>query len=144
MTEFEEQPVPDATCPYCGGTPTDESIARHKLGAIGYLHDDIKFECAECEEDWVHGVPVGEYDGAYAADLFCDACEERYQLVHRVVIQQHDDSVLIHLKCPNCYHFEKLHRELDDHNVALMGYPQITGDVALADGTYGYTEDSDI
>lgn len=141
MTELSEQPTPSAsTCPYCGGEP--EHDATHTLSAMGYLHDDVHLTCADCGQGWTSGVPVGEYDGPLADDLFCTACEERYGLVHRVEIRD-PTSVRVHVKCPNtdCYHFWTFDREGDNRGIVLMGYPQITGDVDGADEPYGYQDD---
>lgn len=131
---LEAQPEPSGvTCPLCGGDPAG---ARHNLAAIGYLHDDITLSCEECGHSWVHGVPIGEYEGDRADELFCAHCEERYGLVHRVEVG--DGQVTLHVKCPACRAFWLVPREPDDAGVALTGYPQTTG--AVTDGTepYGY------
>lgn len=135
MTDLEAQPLPpDADCPDCGGDP--EPDPRHNLSALGYLHDDIPFECSDCGRNWTHGVPVGEYDGPLADDLHCDSCESEYGLVHRVV--PNDDEVVLHMKCPECYYFWHVERTPGDTGTALVGYPQITGEIDDETDPYGY------
>lgn len=140
MSELEKQPTPSAgTCPHCGGEPEYEP--EHVLSASGYLHDDVHFTCRDCGGEWTSGVPIGEYDGPLAEDLFCEACEKRYGFIHRVEILD-ETTIRVHMKCPNtdCYHFWQFDREGDGRGVVLMGYPQITGDVEGADQTYGYRD----
>lgn len=139
---LDHQPVPsESRCPYCGGDPTDRSERHHSLSVLGYLHDDIQMECEECGRTWPCGVPVGEYDGPGAEELFCDSCEQRFMRVHRVNWDPRGrrDYFIIHLKCPNpeCYYFAKLQREPDGGGTALLGYPDITGSVESAK-PYGY------
>lgn len=142
-TELDKQSVPsDSSCPYCGSAPTDESQVEHRLSNIGYLHDDIQLRCSECDQSWICGVPIGEYDGERADELFCDSCETRYMRVHRVELHREgDDEVVIHLKCPNqdCLHFDKIVRQPGERGVVLMGYPDITGEVEGAEA-YGYND----
>lgn len=142
---LDYQPVPsDSACPYCGGDPTERSRRHHTLSDLGYLHDDIQMECSECGQTWPCGVPVGEYDGPGGEDLFCSSCEKRYMRVHRINWdrQGRRDYFIVHLKCPNpnCYYFAKTKREPDSGGTALIGYPDITGDVENADA-YGYQGD---
>lgn len=142
---LDYQPVPsESSCPYCGGDPTDRTERHHSLSALGYLHDDVQMECADCGRTWPCGVPVGEYDGPGAEELFCDSCEQRYMRVHRVNCDPRDrrDYYIIHLKCPNpeCYYFDKIQREPDGGGTALLGYPDITGSVENAK-PYGYQGD---
>lgn len=141
MSELEEQSAPSASCPTCGGEP--EHDPQHSLSACGYLHDDIQYTCKDCENQWVHGVPIGEYEGPKAADLFCNACEDRYALVHRVqaVVTRTDDRVRayrFHLKCPECYAFWTITRRSGQNGTCLVGYPQTTGNVEEADEEYAY------
>lgn len=149
VDDLNAQPVPDvSTCPYCGGDATEDSVVKHRLSAMGYKHDDIELECDGCGQTWPHGVPIGEYDGKRAEELFCGACEERYMLVHRVEpswskADTGDWEVLVHLKCPNCYYFKKIARECGPRGVALMGYPQITGDTEGAEPD-GYRSPDDV
>lgn len=141
---MEEQPEPSASnCPYCGGAP--EHNPNHVLSATGYTHDDIRFTCSECNEKWTCGVPIGEHDGALAEDLFCESCEKRYGLPHRIR-EKTGEEVEIHMKCPNeeCYFFWKFTRPKDDSGVMLFGYPQITGAIEDADqevSELGYTKE---
>lgn len=104
---------------------------------MGYLHDDIPFECEDCGESWTHGVPVGEYDGKLATDLRCDACEDAWGLTHRVVVEP-DNTVTLHMKCPECYYFWHATREPDGNGVALVGYPQTTGEITDETNPYGW------
>lgn len=138
MTELSEQPTPSASCcPYCGGDPAHDP--KHVLSANGYLHDDVSLTCEECGEKWTCGVPIGEYDGPLAEDLFCGSCQTRYGLVHRVEPLS-ESEVRFHMKCPDddCKYFWQFRREGGDHGVILLGYPQITGDVESANEAYGY------
>lgn len=145
--ELDEQSVPsDSMCPYCGGEPTDESARRHDLSAIGYLHDDVHLQCEDCDSEWAVGIPIGEIDDEYAADLFCDSCESRYMRVHRVAPRwrrddESDRKVLLHLKCPNCYYFDKVVRDCGPQGISLVGYPDITGSREDAD-EYGWKNGS--
>lgn len=139
------QPVPDETsCPYCGGTPTDASAQNHHLSAMGYLHDDIQMECAECDSTWACGVPVGEFEDERAQELWCDSCEQRLMRVHRIHPDWDSTSdrrvIRIHLKCPNCFYFTKLARQCGPRGISLMGYPDITGSTDGADA-FGWPDD---
>lgn len=139
MTDLEAQPRPsEVSCPECGAAPTDESVRDHKLSDMGYLHDDVLWECQECEHSWASGVPVGSSD-EWADDLWCDSCDDSWMLVHRVQ-PRGTDTITLHLKCPNeeCYYFTKTQRDLDDASRALVGYPQITGETEGAE-PYGWT-----
>lgn len=153
--ELTEQPTPsEANCPYCGGDP--EYDPEHQLSFMGYTHDDVTFDCSECDERWVSGIPIGEYDGPLAEDLYCRQCEKRYGLVHRVRpltghyerdLNDEDVSdptmgVEVHMKCPNedCRYFWTFERDVGPHGTVMMGYPQITGDVDGAEEAYGYAE----
>lgn len=140
-TELEEQPLPEnASCPECGAGATHETIVKHRLSKTGYYHDDIDLECEECETEWTLGVPIGEAD-EFKDDLWCDSCDESYFLVHRVVPREINSSFPIpmcfHLKCPNCFNFEKIYRTTDANGDTLVGYPQITG-VLNADDPLGF------
>lgn len=144
--DLERQPAPGASqCPVCGGNPAHDP--EHVLSASGYLHDDVKFTCADCGHRWTCGVPIGAVEDAWAADLLCDSCEKRYGLVHRVDPKCGSPVVELHLKCPNqdCLYFWTVQREqgVDDRSteaVALVGYPQITGQFQGA-AWYGYGSD---
>ena len=141
MTELTKQPIPSNTkCPYCGASPTEDSRVKDMLSDLGYTHDDVFLQCQECDEEWTCGIPIGEHDGKYASSLFCDSCEERYMRVHRVNVKTYDDAVEIHLKCPSCYYFDRITRDVDDGGVALMGYPDITGSTDGAD-PYGWKDE---
>lgn len=136
---MDEQLVPsDVSCPYCGGDPEYEP--EHVLSASGYTHDDIHYTCEECSEGWTSGVPIGEHDGELAEDLFCQSCQKRYGLVHRIQPVS-DTQVRVHMKCPNdeCYNFWQFKRKCDD-GVILMGYPQITGNTDDASRPYAHPE----
>lgn len=139
--DLAEQPVPAASrCPECGGEPLPDRVV-HNLSAMGYKHDDIKQVCSECGHEWLNGCPIGEFDRPeYAADLWCDSCDETWMLVHRVAPK--DRWVTLHLKCPNCYAFDKARRSPDNRGIALVGYPQITGQTEGAQ-PYGYRIDND-
>lgn len=133
-----EQPIPvDSKCPECGGEPLPDRVV-HNLSAIGYTHDDQKHVCEDCGSEWTNGVPIGEFDRPeMAADLRCDSCEDAWMLVHRVAPKS--ANVVLHLKCPKCFHFERVRRTKDAKNgdVALVGYPQISGETSGCD-PYGY------
>lgn len=98
-----EQPRRLSRCPECGANATDESIRRHTLSAMGYLHDDQTFECSACGHGYTHGVPVGEYDGE-AASLWCNVCNLGFMRVHRS--EKQADGVRLHLKCAHHHPFE--------------------------------------
>lgn len=147
VQDLEKQAVPsDSMCPYCGGTPTDESVIEHRLSANGYLHDDIHMQCQDCSNEWPCGVPIGEIDDDYSADLYCDSCEKRYMRIHRVApdwgAPGGRERVLLHLKCPNCFFFDKVIRDCGDRGVALVGYPDITGSRENAK-PYGWSGDNE-
>lgn len=134
---MEEQPEPSASnCPYCGGKP--EHDPKHVLSASGYTHDDIHYTCSECSEEWTCGVPIGEHDNELAEDLYCQSCETRFGLVHRVQPIS-NTQVQFHMKCPNteCRNFWQIKRGSDD-GVILMGYPQITGSIEDATTEFGH------
>ena len=144
MGLLEDQPIPsDSKCPICGADP--EYNPRHQLSASGYLHDDIEMTCSECGHQWPCGVPIGEYAGPLAEDLWCDSCDQRYALVHRVkpLPDDHDDDLEFHMKCPDeeCYHFWMFTRKVGEGGVCLMGYPDITGNVDRAVSKYGHPPD---
>lgn len=101
---MEEQPERKTNCPRCGGEPTEESQAKHRLSDMGYLHDDQTFVCQNCNRDYTHGVPVGDPD-MDAEDLWCDVCELGYMKVHRVK-HRHDDKIRLHLKCDHHHPFD--------------------------------------
>jgi len=144
----------NARCPECGTPAPDEQVDRavvhDRLENNGYLHGDFNFTCPECDYSYVHGVPVGDFEGG--TDLWCGGCET-YVMVHRVVAigpcQTTDgetfdapgDGVLLHTKCPGCYRFEKIKREPDRNGVALVGYPSITGEVNDETRPYGWEDD---
>lgn len=141
-TELSHQEIPAKTrCPKCSAPPTSESVNKRHLSEMGYLHEDIFLECSsgDCDEEWICGIPIGEFDrDALANDLRCGSCGE-WQLVHRV--RTMTNQIELHLKCPDpeCFTFERATRDIDDHRVALVGYPQITGNTEGCD-PYGYPE----
>lgn len=155
--ELEEQPTPDVSvfCPDCGADPVytpDEKLAvQHRLSAAGYLHDDMTLRCSdtECRNQWTHGVPVDGFDGG--EDLVCDSCKHdpecdhtQYYRVHRSELRdqptpESSGTVIYHLKCPRCYLFTTMEREVDNRGVSLVGYPDITGSMDGAD-PYGWAE----
>jgi len=125
--ELEEQTVPEEShCPECGASPTEDSVVQHRLAAVGYLHDDVKLQCSECEASWLLGIPIGE--GGYD-DLWCPSCDDSYAFVHRVehLADRDTEKYRLHLKCPNCFTFRKVTREPDENGLALVGYPCLTG-----------------
>lgn len=134
MTEYaedhpglSEQQVPQhAHCPYCRSEPTDDSVVKHQLSAMGYLHDDVRLECSECGERWTLGIPIGE--GGYE-DMWCQSCDSAYFGTHRVEWMRDAGKIVfrLHLKCPNCYHFKRVMRDPDDQHIALVGKPTLTG-----------------
>ena len=138
-----EQPVPEkAGCPKCGGDPAED--VQHRLSALGYAHDDIGMVCSDCGHQWTAGVPIGEFDRPeMAADLWCDSCDEQWMLVHRVEFNPSGvdgaPPAALHLKCPDpdCHNWDRVGRETDGEQIALVGYPQTTGRTKGAD-PYGY------
>lgn len=136
--KLENQPIPEEThCPKCRAEPTESSVRQHKLSDLGYMHDDVQLECSECEATWTLGIPIGE-ELEYGDDLWCSSCDDSVMLVHRVKVKPDDQMVVkLHLKCPNCYYFTTIDRKCDDRNLALVGYPQITGELS-EDEPYGF------
>lgn len=126
--------IENSNCPECGEDPTGDSIREVRLSDIGYKHRDVFLECDVCDNQWTHGVPIGE-DGE--DDLQCDSCESEYMRVHRIRVSRNADNVDLHLKCPNCYYFNRVSRGTDEEGVALVGYSDITGDREDAE-PYGY------
>lgn len=104
---MNEQTPRKTRCPECGGEPSAEDLARHKLSDIGYLHDDQTFECPDCAHRYTHGVPIDEFDGN-AEDLWCDVCNLGYMRVHRVR-GANEESVGLDLKCPHHHDFNCPH-----------------------------------
>lgn len=138
---LQEQPTPsESLCPRCGGEPGYSP--QHRLSNLGYLHDDVHFTCSECKLDWTCGVPIGEYRGKWADELFCDSCEEEYGLVHRVGVDDNRNHIRLHMKCPNpdCYNFWKVKRETDENGLALTGYSVTTGSMEGAE-PHGYVDE---
>lgn len=141
MTDDEKPTPPDeATCPECGEPATEDSVVKVQLSNLGYMHEDTTLECVGCGNTWIHGVPVGE---GGEDDLECP-CGTTY-LIHRVRVQWQAGKVILDAKCPNCAHFPMppLEREIDSTNkVALVGYPEITGDQSEA-APLGWIPDDD-
>jgi uncharacterized protein with PIN domain len=139
--EFAEVDAPEKTrCPDCGTVPTEESVRDKQLSDLGYLHQDTFFECESCSREWTCGVPIGSSD-TYAEELFCKACQDSWYRVHRVKVNPVESgpggTFHLHLKCPNCYDFERIDREVDNRGIALVGWPQITGEMDGCEN-YGY------
>lgn len=139
MVDLEKQPLPPSCCPECGADPLPNP--RHKLTAIGYAADDVLMTCSndECQNQWLHGIPIGK-DDEYGADLVCEACGgEAY--VHKIrlawLAQQlpsdpsdidwSDVTFELNVKCGECYHFFKIERDPDRNGVVLIGHSQVTG-----------------
>lgn len=179
---MDEKSERETNCPKCGGDPTDESVLHHDLSAHGYLHDDQKYECSECEHTYTHGVPIGDFGGD-ASDLWCDVCDLGFMRIHRVGRMDEDDLVGLHLKCPHhhpfdcpscnecigadgvvlakegrqfcphckdalttdeipyCFYYDQTSRRADDE-IALIGYPDITGRLN-EDDPYGYKPEAE-
>lgn len=141
ITNYDPVELPvDSSCPVCGHEATDDSIVEHRLSANGYMHDDIRLECTneDCDNRWTLGVPLGDFDGG--TDLWCKSCDETRYLIHRVRLVS-DEMIELHLKCPHCNHFPipPPRRELHD-DIALVGYPIITGSTDGAE-PYGYGDE---
>lgn len=143
MADLAEQSAPGAECPACGGDPEPDPL--HNLSAVGYLHDDIHYECADCGNDWTHGVPIGEHDSEMAEELFCEACRERYAIPHRFEWSTDGKgvkAVRLHLKCPNCFHFWVWTRPVGEDQITLLvGHPAVTGSVEDATDAYAYQDE---
>lgn len=141
-------PLEKAKCPQCGAKPTKESVTNVRLSEMGYKHGDAVLRCNECPKEWTHGIPVGEGD-PFDSDLYCKSCADEWYRVHRVQPHIQIDwseeeyehtQIQLHVKCPNCYHFDRLQRSVDDRRIALVGFPMITGEI---DGVepYGYLKE---
>ena len=154
MSDIEDAPAPreigedlEVRCPECGGEPNyqpDEALAvQERLQSNGYLHNDISIKCTECGHSWPHGVPRGEWDGY--GDLSCEACGHETMLVHRVRLntapEDGEGEVTLHLKCPECYKFDRTARKMDRNGVSLVGYPQLTGEIDSTVNPYGWLPD---
>jgi predicted Zn-ribbon and HTH transcriptional regulator len=141
MTDLEKQSIPsESKCPECGGDPNAESRAQHTLSDLGYLHDDVDLECEDCSTSWTLGIPVG--DGPENDELWCDSCDDTRMLIHRFRIRNYEDkpNIKMHLKCPNCYFFKISNpRNVDENDLVLTGYPEITGDTDEAE-SWGWIE----
>lgn len=134
----------ESKCPSCGSEPDDESSRRYQLSMMGYLHQDVRFSCSGCDCEWSCGVPI---DGSEAepefpgreGDLWCDSCDSAWMLIHRVRPNTNGDKMNLDLKCPNpeCHYFTRAKRETGPNSYALIGYPQITGDLDGCD-PFGY------
>lgn len=147
-----------ARCPSCGEPlndhQIDDAIVHERLVDNGYLHDDKNFVCESCGygaevgENWVHGCPIGDFDGG--DDLRCEC--GAWRMVHRVVstgkcktsegdtFRAPQGGVLLHTKCPACFSFWKIRRDRDPNGVSLIGYPQITGEVGDDTVPYGWKD----
>lgn len=124
---MEEQPVPDdTTCPECGSPPTHETQVKHHLHLTGYRVDDIELICGECDNRWMCGVPIGEFEGG--TDLWCSSCDSCWVRIHELDMGSWDGEELrVHTKCPNCNHFDTIKRPVGPKGMILIGYPDITG-----------------
>lgn len=117
-------------CPYCGAKATDESIRKKELSALGYRHEDVRYDCSECDKTWVHGIPKGEYDNE---KWECDACEDGHYIPHFLFIHAGEKKITTRPKCNNCYHVPKERIELDSkfngENIrGFVGHIETTGD----------------
>lgn len=139
--EPADVPIEETRCPNCGHPPTPAAIASHRLSQNGYLHDDVRLECTQddCTHAWTLGIPIGTPDTAFYHDLLC-SCGE-FALIHRIQLVS-ESTIKLHLKCPHCYTFFQAKRRLTNDDIALVGYPHITGTTEGAT-PYGYTTDDD-
>lgn len=137
----------ESRCPECGGEPDDESSRRYQLSSMGYLHQDVRFVCSECEFEWSCGVPVDKSEDEQDfpgrnGSLWCDSCDQAWMLVHRVMPHSIGAGVRLDLKCPReeCNYFTRARRETGPNGYALIGYPAITGKI---DGStpFGYPKE---
>lgn len=134
----------ESKCPACGSDPDEESTRLSHLSDMGYLHQDVRFSCSECEATWSCGVPVDGSDEepdfpGRGGSLWCDSCNDSWMLIHRVRPNSDGGQVLLDLKCPReeCNYFTRARRVTGSEGFALVGYPQITGKI---DGStpFGY------
>lgn len=137
--DLDEQPLQPTRCPECGGDPSPD--VAHHLSALGYLHDDQTRICEDCGHRWYCGVPIGEFDRPDLAEKLQCECGG-WRLVHRVTTGDTTDPrhISLHLKCPQCYSFATDTREVDSDGIALVGYPQISGQTDGCD-PYGWEDD---
>lgn len=136
--DLDEQPLQPTRCPDCGGEPAPE--VTHRLSATGYLHDDQTRICEDCGHQWDCGVPIGEFDRPELAESLQCGCGG-WRLVHRAAITG-GGNITLHLKCPKCYSFVTEKRNVDSSGVALVGYPQTSGQTEGCT-PYGWEDDAD-
>lgn len=132
--------VPEVTCPSCDGGPEVPLDTKRNLSDLGYLHGDIDLRCESCGHTWSHGVPVEGGNSPMGELLRCHVCDGGPMLVHRITYNREMDRegrdgahlLTLHLKCPDCKYFRKVHRTTDRDGICLVGYPEITGDLDSA------------
>lgn len=125
-------------CPACGTTASDESIRNKRLESLGYLHEDVRYECPnpDCGHTWVHGVPEGSPD---SDKWVCDSCGGDY-MPHFLFIDLGTQQIECRPKCQNCSHAPETYLTLEDawhgENVrAFVGHHTVTGNREDADGS---------
>lgn len=117
-------------CPFCGAKATEESIRDKNLSELGYKHEDVRYDCSECEETWVHGIPKGEYENE---TWDCDACEDGTYIPHFLFVNLSDKTIKTRPKCDNCFHVPREHIEMlskfNGENIrGFVGHISTTGD----------------
>lgn len=128
-------PPVQTSCPECGEEATDESIRKRELSALGYQHEDVRYDCPECETTWVHGIPEGETnDNRWV----CDSCGGDY-MPHFLFVNLSDNTIRTRPKCMHCYHVPKERVEIlgkfNGENIrGFVGHHRTTGDRTKAQG----------
>lgn len=117
-------------CPYCGAEATEDSIRKRELSELGYCHEDVRYDCSECGETWVHGVPRGEYEDE---TWECDACDNGVYIPHFLFINASDNTIRTRPKCNECYHVPRERIEIlskfnGDNIRGFVGHTETTGD----------------
>lgn len=72
--------------------------------------------------------------------------DRQVMLVHRVRItdlpvEGNPGELMLHLKCPRCFYFDRTGRMTDGKRVTLVGYPEIAGAITEETNPYGWVPD---
>lgn len=125
--------VPDSDCPECGEPPTDASIVEQRLSSVGYLHEDTRLQCSNCDSSWVVGKPRGEPETGI---WVCDSCGGDY-IPHFLNLALQEGELQVRPKCRDCYYVPDERIRLDlkqngDNLRAFIGHHAVTGDTTNA------------
>lgn len=118
-----------SSCPECGEAPSGESIVESRLSDLGYKHTDVKLECPECDNKWVHGIPEGEND---TNEWVCDSCEGDL-IPHFGYVVVQESKIEIRPKCEGCNYVPDERIEVEsrfngDNIRFFVGHHTVTGE----------------